>query len=154
MRVFAGLAQRRGVFVVPEQVLRTRATGLLCRVGVHGDLLDLTVSQVLGSWDSFEVSGLVEGGIDLGVAPAVALGVSGEFSHVADLVPVLVSLRGCGRARAGPLGMGTSGGLSADTALLSVRHGCCPGLMCMVAGGPEDQAGTPARSARVMVTVR
>src|SRR5437588_9657922 len=47
--VLAGLAQRLGLLLVPDEVLRTRTTWRRQLLNARSDLLDLDVGEVLGS---------------------------------------------------------------------------------------------------------
>jgi hypothetical protein len=73
------------------------------------------VGQILGSWASFEVSGLVEGGVDLGLPRRLPSGSAVGSVTVAGLVPVFVGLPRVAVGR---------------------TQGCCTWLMYLIARGP------------------
>jgi hypothetical protein len=99
--VLAGLAQRLGLFFVPDEVLRAGAAGRLRLLGVDGDLLnlDLHVGQVFGSGVALD--------IDLRVGPRIE-------TAVAAGIPFW------GGPGFGP-GFGRSGGLGARLGSLAGR---------------------------------
>lgn len=111
-----GVAQRLGLLLIPDQVLRAGTTGRLRPVGVPGDLPEPIVGQVLGSWASFEVSGLLDSVLDLRVTSAAASGDGGGFRRGGGCGARLGGIAGgCGQARARSLRAGTCDGLREDT---------------------------------------